>query len=200
MNNSRKIKRLVGMAILAVIMIALQVLANYITIGTVSITLALIPIVIGAILYGPGCGAILGFINGLIVLTAPSTIGVFMPLNPLATIFICLFKTTMAGFLAGLIFKVLFKKNLKLSVILASISVPIINTVLFSIGCFLFYQELLVQDGMNAFEVLIITMIGFNFIIEFLVNSLGSPMVLYLIKIATQNYNIGSNLDENIFK
>ena len=43
--------------------------------------------------------------------------------------------------------------------------------------------------------ILFITMIGINFIIEFIVNSLLSPAVTSIVKIAANNYNIGTSLD-----
>ena len=62
MKNSIMIKRLVGISILTALVVVLQLLGNYITIGTVNITLALIPIAVGAILYGPVAGLFLGFL------------------------------------------------------------------------------------------------------------------------------------------
>ena len=56
MNNSRKIRRMVGLAALASMIVVLQLISNYIQFGPVSITLALIPNVVGAILYGPKGG------------------------------------------------------------------------------------------------------------------------------------------------
>ena len=51
---------MVGIAVLAALVVVLQLLSSVIKIGTVSITLTLIPIVVGAAFYGPGAGAILG--------------------------------------------------------------------------------------------------------------------------------------------
>ena len=83
--------------VLTTIEIILQIIGNFIAIGPVSINLSLIPIALGAILYGPICGGFLGMINGLTVIFAPSTIAIFMPMNPLATIFLCLLKSTVSG-------------------------------------------------------------------------------------------------------
>lgn len=96
MKNSKKIQRMVGIASLAAITAVLQVIANYITFGPVSITLALIPLVIGAILYGPWAGAFLGALMGAIILSAPST-AAFLVVNPFATVVLCLIKTGVAG-------------------------------------------------------------------------------------------------------
>lgn len=199
MKNSKQIKKMVGISVLSVILIVLQLIANYIQFGSVSITLALIPIVVGSILYGPVCGGFLGFLNGILVLLAPSTIGFFMPVDLIATIFICLLKTTVAGIVAGVVFKVLYKKNFKVAVVLASILVPIINTGLFAIGSLIFFQPLLVADGKTMLEVLLFGLIGVNFIIEFLVNSIASPTILYIVKIGSKNYDLGSALNNQEF-
>lgn len=58
---------MVGIAVLAALVVVLQLLSSVIKIGTVSITLTLIPIVVGAAFYGPGAGAILGTVFGLVV-------------------------------------------------------------------------------------------------------------------------------------
>ena len=65
--NHQKINRMVGIAVLAALVVVLQLLSSVIKIGTVSITLTLIPIVVGAAFYGPGAGAILGTVFGLVV-------------------------------------------------------------------------------------------------------------------------------------
>ena len=91
--NSLKIKRLVGLATLSAIVIVLQVFSNYIQFGPVSITLALIPIVVGAILYGPGVGALLGFVwSGFILVSGQASY--YMGMNALGTVITVLGKGT----------------------------------------------------------------------------------------------------------
>lgn len=197
MNNSLKIKKMVGIASLAAIVAVLQLIANYITFGPVSITLALIPLIIGAILYGPSGGAILGGLMGLIILTAPST-GSFLAINPIVTVLLCVIKTSVAGIVSGYIFKGLRKINLKLGVVLASLAAPIVNTGIFAVGCILFYMPTIIVwagEGANAYAFLFLSMIGINFIVEFVINSVLSPVVLYIIKIIANNFNMGTNLD-----
>ena len=196
MKNKKSIQRMVGIASLAAITVVLQVIANYITFGPVSITLALIPLVIGAILYGPWAGAFLGALMGAIILTAPST-GSFLAINPFLTVVICLVKTGVAGMVSGFIFKALYRKNLTLAVILAAITAPIVNTGLFAIGCMAFFWKTLQEwaGGSNTLGFLFLTMIGINFIIEFAVNSILSPSIVYIVRIISRNYNIGANFN-----
>lgn len=178
-----KIKTITGLGLLTALVVVLQVISNYIQLP-ISITLSLIPIVVGAIAYGPFAGAFLGFINGIIILTAPSTTGFFMNYSVAGTFITCLTKTTVAGFIAGLIFKGLKEKPL-LGTILASISLPIINTGMFVGYTFAFFmkgiEELAGKAGFeNPVVYLFIGFIGINFIIEFAVNSLLSPFISQL--------------------
>ena len=80
------VKKITGAAVLLAIEIVFQTIGNYISLGPISINLSLIPIALGAILYGPFVGAILGFVNGLVVLFAPSTQAIFMAYAPLGTV------------------------------------------------------------------------------------------------------------------
>lgn len=196
MKNRKQIQRMVGIASLAAITAVLQVIANYITFGPVSITLALIPLVIGAILYGPWAGAGLGALMGAIILTAPST-GSFLAINPFLTVVICLIKTSVAGIVSGFIFKSLYKKNLTIAVVLAAIAAPIVNTGLFALGCMAFFWQTLQEwaGGTNTLGFLFLTMIGTNFLIEFAVNSILSPSIVYIVRIISRNYNIGINFN-----
>ncbi|MDE6584640.1 MAG: ECF transporter S component [Anaeroplasmataceae bacterium] len=197
MKNSLRIKRLVGISSLAAVVVVLQLIATYMPKlpGGVTFTLALIPIVIGAILYGPSGGAILGAVMGVIVIVDPATLTVFMPHNPAATIILCLLKTATAGAVSGLFFKLLHKKNLYVAVILATIVVPIINTTLFSLGAWLFFGDIYGGGSMSVIFVTILTAIWLNFIIEFAINVILAPIVLRIVRIVTKNYNIGCSFD-----
>lgn len=64
MTNRQNIKKTAELAILTAIVIAFQLLGSFIHIGPTSISLVLIPIVIGAVLTGPKGGAFLGFVFG----------------------------------------------------------------------------------------------------------------------------------------
>ena len=187
--NSKKIKQMVGIASLSAIVVVLQLIANYIPgPGGVSITLALIPLVIGAIVYGPKGGAFLGVIMGGIILTAPSTSS-FLNVRPVITVILCLVKTGVAGLVSGLLFNLLKGKNLKLAVIVAALVAPIVNTGIFAIACMLFYMETLASwaGGSNAITFLFLTMIGINFVVEFIINSVLSPTILYIVRVITNN-------------
>ena len=180
-------KTIAAVGVLTAIEIILQIIGNFITLGPVSINLCLIPIAIGAILYGPFAGAFLGIINGLAVIFAPSTIAIFMPINPVATIFICLLKSGIAGFVSGLVFLPFKNKNETVGAIIASIILPIINTGLFAVGSLIFFRpflEAVAANGFpNMFIALLLGVIGWNFIFELGTSAIISPSISRIVKI-----------------
>ncbi len=182
-----KTQKLIGTAILTAILVVLQILSNYITIGSVSINLSLLPIIIGAILYGPLVGFFLGLVNGLIVILSPSTIAIFMPLTVIGTIITCLLKTGLAGLVSGYVYRIFEKSNYKLGIVLAALLVPIINTGLFSIAALTifrpFLESLVSENYTNVYVVLLLLVIGINFIVEFLLNVVLSPTIIYIINL-----------------
>lgn len=182
-DTHENIHRITGIAILAAISIILQVVGNFVAFGPVSINLCLIPIALGAILYGPWGGAILGAVNGVMVLFAASTLAVFMPVSVIGTILVCLLKCTIAGFVAGLLCKLLMKYSKVLAYCVAGASVVIINSGLFALGSIIFFMPILEeagQDYANAYFYLFIVMIGWNFVFEFLSTTLFTPVLAKL--------------------
>lgn len=174
------------LGILTALVIGLQFFSNHVTFGTVSITLALIPIVIGAILYGPLGGLFLGLVCGGITILAPSTLAEFMPHNAWATILLCLTKMGAAGALSGLVFMLFRKNHPKVGVVIAAIIVPLTNTGIFAGGAYLFFYDILSSAaetaGVSVPAILFLSWIGINFIIEFVVNSILAPALYFLYR------------------
>ena len=206
--NSTKTRRLTGISLLLALAIALGFLANYVQFGPFSITLSLIPIVICAILYGPISGLICGLAVGAVTIVAPATLTMIATIQGVSSlpawvitieiIFVCLVKMGMAGLIPGFIFKLLEKKHFNIGVILAGISAPIVNT-----GLFALFMSTLMRTDLNAAYnttgaafsyFLFIGMIGINFIVEFSVNAVVSPALIYVCKYAFKNKNIGTNV------
>ena len=189
MNRSTTSTRtLVGVAIFTAIIFVLQFfLGAFIRFGTFSISLMLIPIVVGAALYGPMWGAWLGFFFGFVVLISGDA-ALFLGVNPLGTILTVLIKGTLAGFAAGLVFKALEKKNMWIAAICAAIVCPVVNTGVFLLGCLLFFlptvsswAEAAGVDNLGVY--MIVFLVGFNFVFELLLNIVFSPLILRLIKL-----------------
>ena len=198
MTNSQKTKKLVGLATLTALVVGLQFLSNYVTFGSISITLALIPIAVGAILYGPLAGLFLGAVMGGIVIAAPSTIAYFMPVNPGMTIVLCLLKTAVAGLASGYLFKLFAfiakkQKDVKkkkilfaAGIIVAALVVPVINTGLFIVGATIFFRDIY-----GNFVTVINAVLTTNFLVEFLVSAILSPALVTLVKVLTRQYDLG---------
>jgi len=203
MTNSQKIKKLVGMATLTALVVGLQFLSNYVKFGAINITLALIPIAMGAILYGPLAGLFLGAVMGGIVLAAPDTIAVFMPINLPMTIVLCLVKTGVAGLVSGLLFKLFAviankQDNIKkkkilfaIGIIVAALIIPVINTGLFIVGAAIFFSE---PFG-GTFIGVVSAVLTINFLVEFLVSAILSPALVTLVQALLRQADLGFQKD-----
>ena len=114
--SSKRIRNLVMLAILAALIVGLQFIGG-ISIGPFSITLTLIPIVVGAIILGPAIGAVLGLIFGLIVsifsVTGRDPGGqMVFAASPVIAWALCLLKGAAAGFLPAVVYRAVKKKTL----------------------------------------------------------------------------------------
>lgn len=179
--KSEKIQRMVGIALLVAIVVVLQLLGQFIKFGPVSVSLVLVPIVVGAAMYGPWAGAILGTTFGVVVLLQPDT-AAFYQVSVAGTVITVLLKGLLAGLLAGATYQALAKKNEYLGVILAAMVCPLVNTGVFALGGRLFFWDALAEwGGGNAFIFLFTVMIGFNFIAEFITNVICAPVILRII-------------------
>ena len=109
-------KNISYLAVLVALVAVLQCFGGNIKIAGLSLNLALVPIALGAILFGPLVGSILGFICGLIVTiygvsgSEPFTFFLFGQ-SPVITVLLCLVKTTAAGAVAGWIYRLIAKKS-----------------------------------------------------------------------------------------
>lgn len=185
-----RIKKMTGAAVLSALVIIFQFIGNTISINGVSINLSLLPITIGALMYGPLVGAFLGFVTGMIILPGA---GAFLAFNPFGTVVICLLKTTIAGLVAGLIFKLFKKKAPIVGVFVCSVIVPLVNTSLFILWCFTVFSGLMEQWAGSPDQVIgfvYVTLIGFNFIFELIVALVLTPSVIFIIKTITKRYDL----------
>ena len=186
--NKNNVFKLTGLGILTAIIIVLQIFTTFVRFGPFSITLALIPIVVGAAMYGVGAGAYLGAVFSTVVVIMCITggdVGGFMvwSANPIMCVIMCMLKGTMAGLCAGAVYKALKDKNKVLAVVLAALVSPIVNTGIFIIGMLLFFRETLATwaGGSDLLTYIILGLTGVNFLIELGVNMILSPVVVKII-------------------
>lgn len=197
-NSTEKTRRLVGLSIFTALVIVLQLVATFVKIGTFPVTLTLVPIVVGAALYGPKAGAWLGGVFGVVVLiacitTADPTGGLLWNLNPFMTALLCLVKGIAAGWVAALIYKALEKKNPTAGVICAAIASPIVNTGIFCAGLVAFFSDTFNEWMMgwvsstgneaNPLLYIILVLVGVNLLIEMGINLVLSPIIERIIRL-----------------
>lgn len=183
-------QRLAVLAVLTAIVIILQA-AVVIPLGPFTVTLTMLPIIIGAIMYGPLGGAVLGTVFGVVVSIQVLTgaAGAFstamLEYQPAATILICLLKGIAAGLAAGAFFRLFRKASFYLGVVVAAVIAPVVNTGIFSVGCLTIFRSL-IQDalgtGSNLLLVFLTTFIGLNFLVEFGINVALTPVVMRIFR------------------
>ena len=179
--NTRKIA---GVGLLTAVVVVLQLLGSFIHFGPFSISLVLIPIVVGASLYGVLSGAWLGLAFGITVLISGNA-AAFLAVNPGGTVITVLLKGALAGLLAGAVYKAIEKKNKVVATIVAAIICPVVNTGIFLIGCRLFFFDTIKTwaAGTNVFVYMITGLVGFNFLFELGLNIILSPTIVKLTKL-----------------
>ena len=179
-------KTIAGLGLLTAIVVVLQALSLNIRFGMFSITLTLVPIIVGSALYGKEAGAWLGFVFSFVVLLTDTA--VFMAISIPGTLLTVLLKGTLAGFFAGLVYTLLRKNNHLLAVIVAGIVAPVVNTGIFVIGCFLFFYDTILtwaqEAGYESGAAYIFTfLVGLNFVVELLINLALSTVIVQIINI-----------------
>ena len=187
-------RKMIYTAMLAAVVVVLQMFVS-IPLGMFTITLTLVPVMLGAILFGSYSGAILGSVFGIVVAiqvitgaAGPASTAMLLQ-APVITVVLCILKGALAGWVSGLVYNAVIKaEKKKLAVILSAIACPIVNTGVFCIGLTVFYNNLLNEwaiagEFANAFTFIILGLIGLNFVVEFAVNVLLIPVTLRMMKI-----------------
>ena len=185
--KNTSVRKITGVAILLALEIVLQTIGNLIP-GEITVNLSLIPIALGAIVYGPVAGAFLGLCNGAMVLAAPDTLSFFWPSTPIGTLVTCLVKCTLAGAISGLVFKLFKGKHLYAGCLISSLLIPIINTGLFLVFCFTILRPAYDANelGQNIATTIFTIPLLINFVIEFGSMLFLTPAILKIYKIMTR--------------
>ena len=183
----KKTRQLAGTALFTALVVILQLLGSFIRFGPFSISLVALPIVVGASVYGIGCGAWLGFVFGAAVLLSGDA-APFLAVNPLGTIVTVLGKGALCGAAAGGVYALLSGKSGTVGAITAAIVCPVVNTGVFLLGCKVFFMPLLAEwarnfgFGDNVTRYMILGLVGGNFLWELGINVLLCPVILRLIR------------------
>ena len=202
--DSKATLRMAQLGILFALVIVLQSIASF---GVINICLCLIPITLGAMLFGWKSGLALGTTFGVvaafwgIVGKDVFTLYLFQA-NPVMTILICLVKGAACGVVPALLYKwlsgvdALGKGKSLIASIIASISAPIANTGVFALGCVIIMDDVTSVAGRldlvaeNFVTLLFVGLISFNFFIELAINTVFSPALSKLTVILEKQYGL----------
>ena len=190
-----KIKKMATIALLIAMIVVLQFIGSMIPPigGVFSISLVLIPIVMGAGLYGPSAGAILGAAFGVMVAincatgADPGGQMVFQS-SAIMCIIVVLSKGILAGISAGVVYKMLSGMNGYIAMLCAAITCPVVNTGVFLICMNTFFKDVLTvwADGKDIFVYMISGIVLCNFVPELIINIVFSPAGQRILKTVNQ--------------
>ncbi len=180
MKNSAHIFRLTYLAILTALAIVLCLLQTVVRWGVFEINLSLLVIVLAGVTVGPLGGAWIGLVSGFMTVISPTTL-VFLEIHIFGTIVTCLLKTSLAGFLCGLVYLLLRNKSKLLAIVAAAVACPLVNSAVFALGTRIFFWKTITgwaaEAGSSAWAFLVIGMIGVNFVAELIYNTVLSPVI-----------------------
>ena len=190
------VKRMAGIALLMAMVVVMQFLSGMIPpIGGVSISLVLIPIVLGAALFGPGAGALLGATFGVVVFincvtgADPGGQMVFQA-NPVLCFLVVMGKGVLSRLASGCIYRLVKKKDAARykAMLCAAAICPVVNTGVFILCMLTFFHSVLeawsAGGGVAAF--ILSGLILVNFIPELAINLVFSPASQRILQSVTK--------------
>lgn len=158
-NKTNRTRYLVELALMAAIIfiMAFTPLGYFRTPG-LSITFLTVPVAVGAIILGPGGGAVCGLVFGVTSLIQCFMGGTFgsmlLGINPLGTAFTCIVPRVLEGLLCGLVFRGIRKISKNSAYLAASLACPLLNTLFFmSAVVLIFYRTEYIQGFVQALGV-----------------------------------------------
>ncbi len=187
-SNHASVVRLTSLALLAALVVVLQTVASGIRIGPVPISLTLVPIVVGAILFGPGAGAGLGAVFGIVCLIAGITgadqfTNVLWVASPVLADRRVRRQGRAVRPVRGTRCKGAGRADAQLH--RGALTAPFVNTGVFAIGMLTVFKPVL-QDyagGTNIVYFLFVAFIGVNFLVEFAVNAALSAAIARIVQV-----------------
>ncbi|MBQ6825518.1 MAG: ECF transporter S component [Clostridia bacterium] len=190
MSNEKRRKQtqnLVLGAILTALVIILQFMGAFIKFGPFSVSLVLLPIVLGAATCSTAISSWLGFVFGVVVLISGDA-APFWAIDVFGTILTVLVKGTACGLVAGLVYNSLKKFNRYVAVIASAIICPIVNTGVFLLGCSVFFLDEVSNWGIaegfsSTIAYVFLGLVGANFLFELGTNVVLSPVIVRLINL-----------------
>ena len=189
--KNAKIKRMVSIALLMALVVVMQAISNIIPpVSGFPISLVLIPIVLGAALFGPAAGAVLGGTFGVIVYincvtgADPGGAMVFQA-NPILCFLVVMGTGILAGAASGWVYRLLKRKNPYVAMICAAIVCPVVNTGVFIACMLLFFIEVLQAwaSGADVLGYILSGLVLVNFVPELIINLVFSPASMQILRV-----------------
>ena len=189
---SAKVKNLTLLALMTALVIVFQTIGAIIPIGFNMGAFALVPMVVGAAMLGPLAGAWLGLVFGVVIISMGGASAFYNLVQPqwlgvLATVAVVILKGSVAGFVSGLTYKLLEKKNSLAAIIVSSILCPVVNTAIFTLACYTVFFPGLTgwasAKGMDMIAYVFLFLIGTNFFVELGICLIFSTVSDRIIKI-----------------
>lgn len=186
-------EQLVLLSLLTAMVAVLAYFGGFIKIGGLaSISLTLIPVVVGATLCGPIAGAWLGGVSGAIFFATPDA-AFWFSLSIPGTVITVMVKGILAGLCAGLVYVLLERVNRYLAVVVSAVVCPIVNTGIFLLGSVIFFSDTVnswaIAEGISAGAYLIIFFVGLNFVFELIANIAVSPAIVRILDVAKKKFS-----------
>lgn len=176
-------------AVLTALVFLLQYMGSFVKLGPFSISLVLIPIVIGTSTCGWKIGSWLGLVFGFAVLMSGDA-AAFLTVNAPGTIATVLLKGTLCGLVSGLAYEGVYKLsrgNSYLATTVAAIVCPVVNTGIFLLGCLVFFMDTIAMWtegaglGGDVAHYMIFVLVGANFLFELVANIVFAPVIVRII-------------------
>lgn len=185
-NSAVNIKNLTLLALMTALVVIFQTIGLIIPIGFNVAAFALVPMVIGAAMLGPIAGAWLGLVFGIVVIATGGATA-FYAFGVVQTVIVVLLKGSLAGWVSGLIYKLISKKNSLAAIIAASVACPVVNTAIFTLASFtVFFPGIsgwATGAGKDMISFVFLTLIGANFFVELGICLVFSTVADRIIKI-----------------
>ena len=187
-------KNVALLGVLIALAVVLQIFASGISIFGITMNFSLIPIALAGIMMGWIGGGIIGLVCGLVVFITAAVMGqepatsFLFQVNPAILSLTCIGKTTVAGIVCGLLYKLISKKNEFIAVCVSAIVIPIINTGIYMLGMVLMKGAVaqflgLTQSSAGVVFTAVFGLIWINFLIEMAINVVFVPIINRVMKV-----------------
>jgi uncharacterized membrane protein len=191
-NSLSNVKNLTLLATMTVLVVVFQLIGNFVPLGFNVGAFALVPIVIGAAVLGPWAGAWLGSVFGIVIIATGSASPFYTLVTPqwvgvLVTVAVVILKGALAGFVSGLLYRLIAKKSTFAAILVSSVACPVVNTAVFTVASFTVFfpgiQGWAVGAGKDIVPYVFLVLIGANFFVELGICTVLSSVSERIIKI-----------------